>query len=1025
MVVIEGGPGFGKTRLLREVFGRGMQMGLCGGHGMADPLDRVVELAPVMEALFGNDPPLIDRAELRDVHAAPEQRFWLLQDIEALLEQAALREPLFICLDDLHWADNGTAAALRSLPKRLSTFPIAWFLSTRPGQGSQQLVTALGEIVAAGALTVHLGPLSEEAVAAVVADMLGGEPDDTVLGQAGRTGGNPFLLVELVRGLAEEGIVALESGRVVLMEDRMPSRVSEGMRQRLSRLPALADRVAQGAASLGRRFTVTDLANMTDVAVPDLLPALRALADAAIIDEYDDRLAFGHDLVRDAVRSSVSVAVRRALDRRGVDVLLARGALPLEVATQLARSAEPGDRAAVDILVDATDALGATDPAASAELAERALSLAGVNDPLRGRLVARRAVSLFAAGFGHEAKAFADTALRNVLPPEAEARVRLTIASMFALSPDVRADSARKALALPSLPHNLRAWLEALVFHNLSVAGRTDAAAEVLERVRETVLTSDSREARFALELAWAGHEYQLHGFDAALVHLDVAARTGTSEDVRTRLAHLFRCWPLAALDRIEESTIRAEEGLAAAQRDRQNWALHIFETWKGLLALQTGRLADAVLALDGRFESADANLVVGVIDAAGVAGLGRLRIHLGDERGTREVAQICQVMMGTTSPATRRHAAWFLASHAMAQGDAVRAHRMLCALGEDERLSLFPLFPHDVGDDSRLVRIALTVGDDELVRAVRAVTERRLEQNPTVASVRAAAAHVRGLASQSAEDLQEAAALFGAATRPLLQAEALEDVGRRHLDAGASEQAIQAFDPALVLAIDAGASWDAARIRQRLRGLGVRRRVVSSDTTTTGWASLTVAEAGVAELVVEGRTNREVAEQLFISPHTVNAHLRHVFDKMGIRSRVELHPHGHGTRQVILHPKSAIAPIGRLRPCPRTPPRTSAPGDRVRSDLLAAAVLAKSGPRHGHPFAEISAIWARAAATSSSLVFACPSRPHPPGTASVSNTHVRRDRPSSSAACAMSSVNCVTTASCLSRSNAPALVRT
>jgi DNA-binding CsgD family transcriptional regulator len=51
----------------------------------------------------------------------------------------------------------------------------------------------------------------------------------------------------------------------------------------------------------------------------------------------------------------------------------------------------------------------------------------------------------------------------------------------------------------------------------------------------------------------------------------------------------------------------------------------------------------------------------------------------------------------------------------------------------------------------------------------------------------------------------------------------------------------------------------------------------------------LTPAESAVAELVTEGRTNREIAEQLFISPHTVSAHLRHVFEKMGVKSRVEL----------------------------------------------------------------------------------------------------------------------------------------
>jgi DNA-binding CsgD family transcriptional regulator len=570
-------------------------------------------------------------------------------------------------------------------------------------------------------------------------------------------------------------------------------------------------------------------------------------------------------------------------------VLLARGALPVEVASQLAVSAEPGDHTAVEILLDAAESLGTTDPAASAELAERALAVAHPEDPLRGPLVARRAISLFAAGMGQQAKAYADTALREVLPAEQQARVRLTIASMFVLSPDIRAENARQALALPGLPDDLRAWLEALVFHNLLVAGRTAAAAEVLDRVRDTVQAQASGEGQFALQLAWAGYEYQLFGFESSLEHLDVGARTHTSEDVRTRLAAFFRCWPLAALDRFDEASEYANEGARAAQRDRQNWALHIFETWKGLQAVHTGRLADASLMLDGRFAVEDAEQVVGIIDAAGVSGLGRLRIHLGDERGVREVADMCEVMLGTSAPSTRRQAAWFLASRAMAQGDVEKAHQLVCALGERERLSLFPLFPHEVSDDPQLVRLALAAGDDELARHVNAVGERRRQRNPNVKSVRAAAAHVRGLMRGSAPDLQEAATLFGESSRPLGQASALEDLGQYRLKLGAKEEAIGAFDHALILDVDAGAAWDAARVRRRLRELGVRRRVVHSEAVATGWGSLTLAETAVAELAVEGRTNREIAQQLFISPHTVNAHLRHVFDKMGVRSRVEL----------------------------------------------------------------------------------------------------------------------------------------
>jgi hypothetical protein len=66
------------------------------GRGMADPIESVVELAALIEALFEGDPPLVDRAALCDVHAAPEQRFWLLQDIQALLEQDALNHPPLI-----------------------------------------------------------------------------------------------------------------------------------------------------------------------------------------------------------------------------------------------------------------------------------------------------------------------------------------------------------------------------------------------------------------------------------------------------------------------------------------------------------------------------------------------------------------------------------------------------------------------------------------------------------------------------------------------------------------------------------------------------------------------------------------------------------------------------------------------------------------------------------------------------------------------------------------------------------------
>jgi DNA-binding CsgD family transcriptional regulator len=889
VTIIEGGPGLGKTTLLRAALASATGQGFRTGHGTSDPIEAVVDLAPLTEALFAGDPPLLDRAALPEAHASLEQRFWLLQDIQGLLERAAMDGPILVCLDDLQWADNGTAAALRWLLPRLADLPVAWLLAIRPGQGSAQLLAALARLGEAGAEVLRLEPLADAAVERVMADILEAEPDTPLLRAAGQAHGNPFLLVEYVRGLKEEGKVVVQSGRATLVDERLPARVGEDMRRRLTRMPGPAERVATCGASLGRRFSVADLAAASELSVAELVVPIRELVEADILAESGERLAFRHDLIRDAVRASVPSAVRRALDRHGAQVQLARGALPVEVAPQLADSAEFGDEMAIATLLDAVEALSTTDPAAAEDLAQRALRLTPAHHPLRGPLVSRRAVSLFAAGAVREAKLFADTALRQAIPPEQEAEVRVSIATMFGLSPDVRADNARYALTLPGLSADQRAWPAALLLHNLAVAGRGDEAVRAVSGLSELVHASDSRDALFGFELGHAALDYQLFDFESALGRLDLADRIGTSANVSQRLAHYFRCWPLAALDRFDEARAVADAGIASATRDRQNWALHIFETWRGLQELQAGRLPDAAVALEGRFSVDEAGKVLGAIDAANVAALGRVHIHLGDQRAARQVAQICGVMLQTTAPGGRRHAAWCLARQALSLGSPADAHQWLCALGVDERLSIFPLFPHDPADDPEIIRIALACADDELVAQVVDMTERRHRLNPSVRSLQAAAAQVRGLADHATEKLEAATGLYRTATRPLALASALEDLGRARVDDGVTSDAIAAFDEALAITVEIGASWDTARIRRRLRRLGVRRRVQAPRTPQTGWPALTRAEVQVVQLVTQGKTNREIAEHLFISPHTVSAHLRHIFDKMGVKSRVQL----------------------------------------------------------------------------------------------------------------------------------------
>jgi DNA-binding CsgD family transcriptional regulator len=244
--------------------------------------------------------------------------------------------------------------------------------------------------------------------------------------------------------------------------------------------------------------------------------------------------------------------------------------------------------------------------------------------------------------------------------------------------------------------------------------------------------------------------------------------------------------------------------------------------------------------------------------------------------------------MLEQGTPAVQRHAGWLLAIFAMGNGDPEAARRWLSAPTDPDGRAILPRFPFDIGDDVLLARIALATQDDALAELALFASRRRAELNPGIHSIAATSAHVRGLLERNHADLREAIALFEGTPRPLELGAALEDLGGE-LTATDGEVAIDVLSRALALYTELGATWDAGRVRSRLRELGVRRRVVTNEPETSGWGSLTTSELTVARLVAEGLTNREVAERLFVSPHTVNSHVRHVFSKLGINSRVEL----------------------------------------------------------------------------------------------------------------------------------------
>jgi DNA-binding CsgD family transcriptional regulator len=245
--------------------------------------------------------------------------------------------------------------------------------------------------------------------------------------------------------------------------------------------------------------------------------------------------------------------------------------------------------------------------------------------------------------------------------------------------------------------------------------------------------------------------------------------------------------------------------------------------------------------------------------------------------------------MLNDSTPGLRRHAAWLVSLEAAADGDLRQAHQWLCAMGEPERKHVLQRLWMDVADEPQMVRIALANGDRELAESAVADASRRAELNPDVPSLDAVAAHATGLLNADADMLSKAVSLFARSPRSLALAAAYEDLGLEHHRRGTADAGISALSEALVIFTRAGAIRDAARLRSRLRALGVRRRVATAEKPLTGWAAMTRSELAIAQLVADGHTNREIADQLFVSPHTVNSHLRQVFAKLEVNSRVDL----------------------------------------------------------------------------------------------------------------------------------------
>jgi len=162
-------------------------------------------------------------------------------------------------------------------------------------------------------------------------------------------------------------------------------------------------------------------------------------------------------------------------------------------------------------------------------------------------------------------------------------------------------------------------------------------------------------------------------------------------------------------------------------------------------------------------------------------------------------------------------------------------------------------------------------------------------------------AAYCRGLLEHDPYLLQHAADRYGDAGRPLLRAKALESASIEFASRGDKDEARAAFTRADELYDRLGANWDLAHLRAQLRQHGIRRGPRAKHRQAqAGWNALTPTETKIAGMVAEGMSNRQIAEQLVLSPRTVGTHVSHILAKLGVRSRIDI------AREVAEHDRSS-----------------------------------------------------------------------------------------------------------------------
>ncbi|HEX4719071.1 MAG TPA: AAA family ATPase, partial [Thermoleophilaceae bacterium] len=915
-VFVTGEPGIGKTCLLLELARQAERRGCLALRGGASEFERELPFGLVVDALDeyleAFDPSEFNRLSAEDVSELarvfpalsslnPEseqpttaaERFRAHRAVRDVIERLAARQPLVLMLDDLHWADGAslelTSYLLRH-PPRAAVMLAATF---RSGQADRALVAAIERASTEAGIvhTIPVGPLTP-ADARTLIEGVGG-PESEHLYEA--SGGNPFYLLQLA-SMTDHG-----NGRRAGGGANVPDAISAAIVSELNALSPMPRRLAEAAAVAGDPFELDLAVETGGMGEAEALEALDELVGRDLVRpaEVPRRFYFRHPLVRRAVYESCPPGVRLAAHERTAEVLAARAAPATARAHHVEHAARHGDLAAVAVLREAGEATAQRAPVSAARWFATALGLLPEAAPHTERvelLIALAGAQAATGRFEESREALLETI---ALTPGDDEPLRVKLVGMCAgleqllghhEAARTRLIAALGALSSASSSHAVALMIQLAVgdFYRMEYAamrGWGERALAAAQRLSDPPLTAAST-AVLAVAAAFMGAVPDAKAHSSAAAALvdslpddELGLRLDALANLATAELYLHR-YPLAGG--------HAQRGLAIARATGQGDMSPVLVPVLSNVLHTTGRIAESAALLDGAVEAARLsgnaqalgwNLLSRAFTAVAA---GDLETALGAGQESVDVTRDLDDSLVCT------YANVALASALYENGEAGRAVEvLLSAAGGDE----LPLIASGWKANyfELLTRCWLTVGqpaaaERAAARAAAIAAELELPLTTAMAQRAAAAVALEGgdpatAASQAlaaAEAADEVGARVEAARARTLAGRALDRANERARAVAELERAAQQLDVC-----------GAVRYRQQaeleLRRLGrhVHRRTRPGKAGGAGIETLTEREGQVARLLVDRRTNPEIAAELFLSVKTVETHLRSIFRKL------------------------------------------------------------------------------------------------------------------------------------------------